>query len=192
MTFRTTLTLSAAILASLSVFPNMAAAQDNREVNAATQLESTSYHPISELSIGTAIESSVMAGEHDEALRHEFDEGVMQAFRAAYAINVMNPLWTERSAKELILTVSEMERQGLVGSEMSRKVEQAFKNRFDGATAEKRAQGDMALSMSYIHLENLRNPPGSQAPRLAELDTNLFSAGQSGIEETEAGYSMNF
>jgi len=50
----------------------------------------------------------------------------------------------------------------------------------------------MALSMIFIHLENLRHPLGSPAPRLANLDTELFSAGHSGVEETEAGYSMNF
>ena len=192
MTFRTTLTLSAALLASVTLFPNMAAAQINNEVNASAQLQTTSYHPVSELSIGSAIEQSVMAGEHDAALTRDFDEGVTQAFRAAYAINVMNPLWTENSANELVSAVSIMEKEGLVESDMTRKVEQALKNRFEGSTAEKRAQGDMALSMTFIQLENLRHPPGYQAPRLANLDTNLFSAAQAGIEETEAGYSMNF
>ena len=192
MTFKTTLTLSAALLASVTLFPTMAAAQANNEVNGQAQLQTTSYHPISDLSISNAIESSVMAGEHDETLMREYDEGVMQAFRAAYAINVMNPLWTESSAKDLVLAVSAMEGEGLVESEMTQNVDQAIKNRFEGSTAKKRAQGDMALSMIFIHLENLRHPLGSPAPRLANLDTELFSAGHSGVEETEAGYSMNF
>lgn len=194
MTFKTTLTLSAALLASVTLFPNVATAQMSRDIqeNQSAQIEETSYHPVSDLSIGTAIESSVMAGEHDETLTREYDEGVTQAFRSAYAINVMNPLWTKSSANDLVLAVSAMQGQGLVSSDMQSQVEEALKNRFEGLTAKQRAQGDMALSMTYIQLENLRRPAGSQAPRLANLDRNLFSAAQSGFEENQSEYSMNF
>lgn len=190
MTFKATLTLSAVFAASLALFPNTAFAQTNSDGNNSTQTQPRSYQPISDLSISSEIEKSVLAGEHDETLTQTYDVGVSQAFRAAYAINVMNPLWTESSAKDLFLAASAMQGQGVVGQDMLQEIEQAMENRFEGATAKKRAQGDMALSMTYIGLENLRHPEGSKTPRLADLDTHLFSAGQSGV--VEADYTMNF
>jgi|GEM_PF-5874968 len=183
MTFKAILTLSATFAASAALFPYTATAQDSENV----QTQKVSYQPISEASIEAEIERSVMKGEHDAMLNKTYGDGVAQAFRAAYAINVMSPLWSENSADQLLKAVSIMEEQGTIDPVVELEAGKALKDRFEGKTALQRAQGDMALSMTYIHLEDVRNSPETQTsematPRLAGLDTQLFKTAQSGRE----------
>jgi len=196
MTLRAILTLSATFAVSAALLPYTATAQDSETVSNTVNVQNASFQPISDASIEAAIEISVMSGEHDAALNQKYGEGVAQAFRGAYAINVMNPLWTETSAKELIKAVSIMEEAGSVDQSLKQQAEQALNNRFEGTTAKQRAEGDMALSMTYIHLEDLHNAPDAQAsemapPRLAGLDSHLISAAQSGKASYE-DYKQNF
>lgn len=191
MTFKAILTLSVTFAVSAALLPSSAMAQDSENV----QTQKVTYQPVSEASIEAEIESSVMKGEHDAMLNETYGDGVAQAFRAAYAINVMSPLWSENSAEQLIKAVSIMENKGSVDSIVELEAEKALKDRFEGTTASQRAQGDMALSKTYIHLEDVRNsPPEAQtsemtAPRLAGLDTQLFTTAQSGRENDTSEFN---
>lgn len=193
MTFRAILTLSATFAASAALLPYTATAQDSEVTSNSVTAQTMSFQPISDASIEVAIEASVISGEHDAALNQNYGEGVAQAFREAYAINVMNPLWTETSGKELIKAVSMMETMGVVDQSMKHQAEQALKNRFNGTTAQQRAEGDMELSKTYIHIEDLRHATASNMapPRLAGLDSHLISAAQSGKENSE-DHTLNF
>lgn len=191
MTLRAILTLSASFAAAAILLPYTATAQERGQTPNSASVQKASYQPISPAAIAVAIETSVVAGEHDKLLQY-YGNGVAQAFREAYAINVMNPLWTEESAQELIMAVSVMEDQGVVQQNIKQQANQAFKNRFDGFNAEARAQGDMALSMTYIHLEDLRHGSDTDAskmapPRLAGLDSHLISAAGAGNAGHEDG-----
>ena len=179
MTLKTILTLSATFAASAVLLPYTATAQISGQDSDTAQLQKISYQPISDASIEAEIESSVIKGEHDAMLNETYGDGVAQAFRAAYAINVMSPLWSESSAKQLVKAVSIMEDQGTVNSTVESEAKDALESRFEGKTAQQRAQGDMALSMTYIHLEDLRHAPDAQTsematPRLANLDEHLL------------------
>ena len=146
---------------------------------------------ITPIAIQESIEQSIIGGGYDDFLRTQYDEGVKTAFREAYAINLMHPLWNENSAHVLLDDIAHAASNGIDVSDIKAQAAEAAYARFYAPTPGERARADIDLSLAYIAWQNQSSLQGDRdpnQPRLASLDLNLVQAADNAFDAPIASF----
>lgn len=89
----------------------------------------------------------------EKELSAETESGVLITVRATYAQNVFEPIWTRKGAKSLKRARADLFSYGIVASDTSADLlEDMIDQRFEGETAEARAQADLRLTAAWIRM----------------------------------------
>jgi len=162
-----------------------------REAEAAASTDATGRPA----ELDPAIESLLSSKSLEADLATGIDGSALEAIRQTYSDQDYKPLWSAAEADRLTAAADDLDRHGLdVDEILQRDLDAVVKDRFDGTSAEQRAQADVTLSAAWVEMAlsiggaPLADPDMTPAER-AEitrrlLANNLEKAGAGKVEES--------